>query len=94
MRVAYLEWLDACKTNETRNLADLSKAGDTFRSVGILIEENDNAVIIAQDVPGRGSGFPYRDIATIPKKYITKGPIFFETEENSNTHRGAGGERL
>ena len=80
-KVAYIEWIDASGAPGPFDISEaISNDWDlTMYTAGILIEETEDRVIIAQDTyHGRvASNNPRcRDVEVIPRRYITRMQLF------------------
>ena len=74
MRITVVHWLDASGYHGEMGLGDVNELKALpIVTVGMLISEDDIVIRLAQDFlryAGSPSEHRYRDIETIPKKYI------------------------
>ena len=85
MEVAVIHWLDAMSDRGPLPLSDIHQLGPLpIVTVGLLISQDEEVIRVAQNwslFSGGISEHRYREVAVIPKTYITKLEILIASDE-------------
>ncbi|KKM27327.1 hypothetical protein LCGC14_1575860 [marine sediment metagenome] len=85
MEVAVIHWLDAMSDRGPLTLTGIKQLGPLpIVTVGLLISQDEEVIRVAQDwslFSGGISEHRYREVAVIPKTYITKLEILIASDE-------------
>ncbi len=74
MNIVFVEWVDSCYDHEWKRLKDVSDVA-FCKSVGLLVKENKDEIVIAQSLSENGNA---SETIAIPKCSIKKKKIIYK----------------